>query len=545
MGCFSTISPCVLQLKFVVALLCIASDVPATRKTCGFKSHAANKGCSKCLKSFPGGFGEKKNYSGFDRLNWKKRSIKSHRRYWKKLQLAKNKRDYEKVAKKYGLHYSILSNLDYFDSVRFHVIDPMYNIFLGIAKKTWKIWREHFLSNKQLSEIDKKVKEMNISTDVGRIGSKISANYGMFTAQEWKNWTTIHSMHVLTGILPEGHLMVWECFVLACRTLCQPVITRHDVMKADALLLNFCKGFENLYGQESITPNMHLCCHLQDSILDFGPVYAFWLFSFERYNGELAAHITNNRSVEMQYMRKFITISHVHPRNGNVPSLYKDEFEHFFSRGRSDSIDQDQKILPLTTYFNSSTRDLREIAWTSSCVKLSSEYVEDALDNEDRAYLCKVYNTMFPEQNITEDRLSHVISKHRHMLMAGEKYGSTLECRASKSAFLLASWLGESGSIDVAKSIFRPAVVHHYISHKVLLDSGVTTEFSFAVVSWNKKAACPSPSRVLWMTNHFEEGGSRTFLPITRVHCRVVRGHIKHAHNSYFRVCPVSRKIWN
>ena len=123
--------------------------------------------------------------------------------------------------------------------------------------------------------------------------------------------------------------------------------------------------------------------------------------------------------------------------------------------------------------------------------------------------------------------------------------GRLLECRTSKSAFLLASWLDENGNIDVVKSRMRPAVAHHYISHKVSLDSGVTTSFSFAVVSWNKKAVSSSPSRVLWMTNHFEPGGSKTFLPISRVHCRVVRGQIKNAHNSYFIVCPVSRRIWN
>ena len=46
-------------LKFCAAVLCFSSDVPATRKICGFKSHLARIGCSRCLKEFPGGFGEK------------------------------------------------------------------------------------------------------------------------------------------------------------------------------------------------------------------------------------------------------------------------------------------------------------------------------------------------------------------------------------------------------------------------------------------------------------------------------------------------------
>ena len=172
----------VISLNFVGALLCVAADVPAARKACGFKSHAANRSCSKCLKKFPGGFGERKNYSGFDRENWTKRRSSTHGRHWDKLGAATCKSEYEKVAKKYGLHYSVLVELDYFDSVRFHIIDPMHNLFLGIAKHTWKLWKEKHLSNEQLIQIDNKVEEMNISTDVGRIGSKISANYGKFTA---------------------------------------------------------------------------------------------------------------------------------------------------------------------------------------------------------------------------------------------------------------------------------------------------------------------------------------------------------------------------
>ncbi len=60
------------SLRFKVTvkaiLLCAANDIPATRKLCGFKSHSANYGCSRCLKLFPGSVGSKDN-SGFDRQN--------------------------------------------------------------------------------------------------------------------------------------------------------------------------------------------------------------------------------------------------------------------------------------------------------------------------------------------------------------------------------------------------------------------------------------------------------------------------------------------
>lgn len=56
---------------------------------------------------------------------------------------------------------------------------------------------------------------------------------------------------------------------------------------SDALLLQFYKRVERLYGTSVITPNMHVACHLKVCIYDYGPLHSFWLFSFERLNGIL------------------------------------------------------------------------------------------------------------------------------------------------------------------------------------------------------------------------------------------------------------------
>ena len=55
--------------------------------------------------------------------------------------------------------------------------------------------------------------------------------------------------------------------------------------------------FEALCGKEKCTPNMHLHGHLLDCILDYGPVYSFWCFSFERYNGIMGDYHTNNVNI--------------------------------------------------------------------------------------------------------------------------------------------------------------------------------------------------------------------------------------------------------
>ena len=222
----------------------------------------------------------------------------------------------------------------------------MHNLFLGTAKYVFKLWADNIFSKKQLKEITQKIDELNRATSIGRIPRKIGTNYGNYTAEEWKNWTLTFSMYALYGILPVNHLRIWERFVLACRILCQPVISKQEILKADALLVNFCTGMEKLYGKQFLTCNMHLHCHLRSVLLDYGPVFGFWLFSFERYNGQIGSTVTNNRSVEIQFMRDFLKEHFLMPSAGNLPSVYHEEFLPIFDkwRGKQTTASTESKV---------------------------------------------------------------------------------------------------------------------------------------------------------------------------------------------------------
>ena len=125
------------------ALLCFVSDLPATRKVCGFPYFNATLGCSKCLKVFPcEKFGDPPDYSGYDRQNWKPRNKEDHKTAVSKVKSSKTITELTKNQKELGVHYSELTRLDYFDITRCHVIDPMHNIYLGTAKHMMKVWRQ-------------------------------------------------------------------------------------------------------------------------------------------------------------------------------------------------------------------------------------------------------------------------------------------------------------------------------------------------------------------------------------------------------------------
>lgn len=45
--------------------------------------------------------------------------------------------------------------------------------------------------------------------------------------------------------------------------------------------------------------------HIKDCILDYGPIYSFWLFSFKRCNGMFGSLPSNKRNIDSQVMGRF------------------------------------------------------------------------------------------------------------------------------------------------------------------------------------------------------------------------------------------------
>ena len=162
-----------------------ASDIPAARKLCGFKGHSAERACSQCFKRFPGSVRTGRAFSGFDLENWPRRCNVLHRRHADKVKNAGSRTKQEKLATQYGCYFSILLELEYFDAVRFTVIDPMHNLFLGTAKRMFELWIEKDLLTKdKFKVIEERINKLDEGTGVGRLPHKISSNHGRYKASQ-------------------------------------------------------------------------------------------------------------------------------------------------------------------------------------------------------------------------------------------------------------------------------------------------------------------------------------------------------------------------
>ena len=113
------------------------------------------------------------------------------------------------------------------------------------------------------------------------IGARRATCYAM----GYKNINTCNTKKEILGYLiisnsknPNKHLV-------------KPCVSKVDIQIATFLFVKFAKDMESNYGSKYITPNMHLMIHLDECVFDYGSVYSFWLFAFERYNFLSAIYI--------------------------------------------------------------------------------------------------------------------------------------------------------------------------------------------------------------------------------------------------------------
>lgn len=542
-----------IPLTFRAAVMSVSSDIPATRKICGFKSHSAVLGCSRCLKKFPGSFGEKRDYSGFDRNLWKPRTNQDHRREALKIRQCKTNVGRNSLGQKSGItHYSVLLKLDYFDVIRFCTVDPMHNLFLGTAKKMFKIWTDlKLFSPSQLKEIEHRIKSVEVPSDIGRLPMRITSNSGSYTAEQWKNWTLIYSIYCLKDILPEEHFRCWQTFVLACKYYCQSAISKTDLNIADGLILKFCRSVESLYGKDVITPNMHLHNHLKEVILDHGPVTSFWCFSFERYNGILGSTPTNKRSVELQLMRKFLTSRYL--ADMTLPEQYQGDFLKLCSptgMGSNDSTREDSSPSNWTVdhefYKLATTAPLHGINWrNASGISEPSCYKLVHFDSDDLQLLRAVYELMYPDREIEMKDLGESMHKFGSIKIWSTTYGSKMQPRGIRSGKILASWPAGNGHVLEETFCLSAGTVQYYFSHSIKLADEHLIHY-FACVRWyiphEESTSYGNPIKIY--KNQIHPGGPSSFMPVQRIFSRFASAELELAGQNNIAVSPIIRNVY-
>ena len=495
-----------------VALTCVACDIPASRKVCGFLGIRALFACNKCLKNCVHVQEDNSmwtNYSGFDKSEWVMRTNEDHRRRCdiirQHFQSHCTKSSLNEVESLQGLRYSILLDLPYFDPIRYTVIDPMHNLFLGTGKHVMDVWLNCAVGaaiKQNMMKIEKAISEFVVPDGIGRLPRKITSHFGGFTADQWRNWIVIYSSVVLWNVIEKDHMNCWLLFVKAVRNICGRFVRCSDISKCDMLLQQFCMQFQQLYGAKCCTMNMHLHLHLCKCIEDFGPTYGFWLYAFERYNGILGSFHTNNVNIETQIMKRFLELqfsSHaptlttlancnseflnVLPNSEKVKHGYCQEFNlHKKGINMVQLLELPNGPLNVT---------LETLSVFYSLVKPVGPFKEKVLTEAEIGRLSDVFSHVFTEPTKLK---SVYYLKFGKLMLGSDLIGSKMPGCSANSSIIMANWPATPLSSQPVCSVgqvqyFLEVVVTHSTINETTDNAKplvTETKYYFAYVLWNK-----------------------------------------------------------
>lgn len=509
-----------------VCLICVSCDIPAIRKVCGFVGHQARLGCSKCLCEFShpqggglqcsGSFGE-----------WDLRNLEDHKQRSEESLQCKSQNALNKFSSKYGVRFSALLNIPYFNPVRCHVIDPMHNLLLGTSKHMLEVWvKLDLLTTSSFDIIEKAASLLSCPNDVGRLPLKIGSSFSGFTADQWKMWTLAYSAVVLKGVIPDNHLVVWLLFVRACTILCSRVLKKSDLEMAYNYLKQFCLKFIDIYGYEHFTPNMHMHMHLKDCCIDFGSIYGFWCFAFERYNGILGSFHTNNRNVESQLMKKFICQQQVFKLQ--FPKEFQDISDLLNLSNREKGSLKVEEVVPdtinklnalsnytlveLQTAFNDTLYFCIE-----NGINLLPKVYEKVLSLEQVSHMKQFYSLLYPKHSMVH--FSHFYEYSTSASLFSESYNSG----SKRNSIYISLWSGNcnSSSNNFVKRVCR---INYFLKHAATLShietsSTVSSTHILCHVSWYKthvKADWFGQSAIV-CRNELEKESLFSFIPLQRL----------------------------
>ncbi|KAE8740989.1 hypothetical protein FOCC_FOCC013484 [Frankliniella occidentalis] len=100
-------------------------------------------------------------------------------------------------------------------------------------------------------------------------------------------------------------------FVKGVALLNSSSISPEDITSAGSLLEQFVKDFENIYGVDNVSHNVHMCLHLHQSVQLLGPLWAVSCFQFEDMNGRLKNLVHGTRHVGLQIHSRLALITHL------------------------------------------------------------------------------------------------------------------------------------------------------------------------------------------------------------------------------------------
>ena len=254
---------------------------------------------------------------------------------------------------------------------------------------------------------------------------------------------------------------------------------------------------------------------------------------------------TNNRSIELQFMRKFLRDQTV--QEVAFPDSFQSDFRLLFQpTSQSGTLGETEftfvqtfRLLVSLCYGSVESTHLWNEIYTYRCLPPSSL---DCLLPHEVSYLKEMYKTL--NVAVQEESVSESFERFSAVEVGGERYGSSTS-RSIRSSYILASWVSTGGLVDTSASEPRAGCVKFYLRQNVCVAAKYKL-FLLAYVMWYQTHPNSDyfgqPLKVC-CKDLFEQLSPTTFLPFQRIQSKFVPAFQRVNGEDVLVVCPMTRKI--
>ncbi|GET57970.1 hypothetical protein GLOIN_2v1775288 [Rhizophagus irregularis DAOM 181602=DAOM 197198] len=344
-----------------------------------------------------------------------------------------------------------------------------------------------------------------------------------------------------TIVDPMHYRKILTHFVRICSILVSRIIESDMLQEAHRRLVKIIKLIEVQYGRNKITTNLHLSLHLSECCHDFGPLYAFWCFSFKRMNGILGSLPNSNRKIEPELMRRLMNDNRI--RDIITSSAQMKGLELLENHPTVGSLSEnDQFASDEMERFWLNSKNIQESTVTG-CEAFPGEMLRPTSEN------------VVLSQSMLDLMIDYYIATYEICRIGSEVFGFELSFRHIKSSYVLAKFITTDGEVDR-----YPGQVQYYLKHEIDLPNG-PTEHYLAFIRWYRPAntaniryhfsiddteETETCNVELWKTDFFPESRD-CIIPVHNILCRFVPTKYKISSNrnatEYLAINPLNRKF--
>ena len=185
-------------------------------------------------------------------------------------------------------------------------IDYMHGVLLGVQKMLLELWfsskykGKPFNISDRVCEVDNRLQNIRPTLDITRLPRSIEKDLKYWKASEFRSFLLYFGGPVLYGILDWEQFTHFLLLVDSMHILLKTGSSEKDLDRAESLLFQYCKCFENLYEKCVLRLNVHQLLHLPDCVRNLGPLYTHSCFSFESKNGLVLKMIRGSQNIDTQ-----------------------------------------------------------------------------------------------------------------------------------------------------------------------------------------------------------------------------------------------------